>query len=211
MKKGIYITILLMLIYFLGLLSLLTGLFDLQGLVMTLILVILGYIVLFGILKNTKSGWGSAVVFFIAGFFNTLYLSYLTSGWVFTVLYIAVVLGFLIAGRALIVLLYTEEEEVFDKSIIIDNQFKEKMPELFTAVKATKKSEAKKSTIKKSRNIKSENVKAKGVKSKFSPGRYVASSTGSVYHVPKCGWAKKIKPKKRVWLKDKNDAKKKGY
>ena len=45
----------------------------------------------------------------------------------------------------------------------------------------------------------------------FSPGKFVASQTGTSYHAPTCDWAKKIKANKRVWLKNKEEAKKKGY
>lgn len=44
-----------------------------------------------------------------------------------------------------------------------------------------------------------------------SPGKYVASSMGSVYHEPKCNWAKKIAEERRVWFKDKKEAQKKKY
>ncbi len=44
-----------------------------------------------------------------------------------------------------------------------------------------------------------------------SPGKYVASSMGSVYHEPKCAWAKKISEERRVWFKDKKEAQKKKY
>lgn len=45
----------------------------------------------------------------------------------------------------------------------------------------------------------------------FDPGKYVASITGSVYHSPRCEWAKKIKKKKQVWFSDKSEAREKGY
>ena len=48
-------------------------------------------------------------------------------------------------------------------------------------------------------------------KTTFKPGKYVASKTGSVYHSAKCDWAKKVKKKNQVWLKDKKEAGKKGY
>lgn len=44
----------------------------------------------------------------------------------------------------------------------------------------------------------------------FSPGKYVASSKGNVYHEPKCEWAKKIKAK-QVWFSEKKDAEEKQY
>ena len=49
------------------------------------------------------------------------------------------------------------------------------------------------------------------IKKTFKPGKFVASKTGVKYHSPKCDWAKKINKKKRVWLKDKAEARKKGY
>jgi hypothetical protein len=48
-------------------------------------------------------------------------------------------------------------------------------------------------------------------KTKFNPGKYVASKMGSVYHEPKCEWAKKIVAKRRIWFKDKREAQRKKY
>lgn len=48
-------------------------------------------------------------------------------------------------------------------------------------------------------------------KTEFKPGKYVASTAGNVYHIPKCDWAKRINRKNRVWLKGKAEAKKKGF
>jgi len=58
--------------------------------------------------------------------------------------------------------------------------------------------------------VKSYSEKKKS-KTEFKPGKFVASKTGSVYHAPKCDWAKKIKEKNRLWLKDKTEATSKGY
>jgi len=48
----------------------------------------------------------------------------------------------------------------------------------------------------------------KKVKKEFKPGKFVASKTGSVYHAPKCDWAKRIKKKNQVWFDDQKEAKK---
>ena len=45
----------------------------------------------------------------------------------------------------------------------------------------------------------------------FEPGKYVASKTGTTYHIPKCDWAKKIKQKNQVWLGSHEEAKRKDY
>lgn len=45
----------------------------------------------------------------------------------------------------------------------------------------------------------------------YTPGKYVASRMGSVYHEPSCDWAKKIAAGRRVWFEDKKEANQKGY
>jgi len=45
----------------------------------------------------------------------------------------------------------------------------------------------------------------------YSPGKYLASTTGKKYHSPKCDFAKKIPKANRVWFNSIEDAKKKGY
>ncbi len=56
-----------------------------------------------------------------------------------------------------------------------------------------------------------EEEKPAKVKTEFSPGKYVASKMGSVYHEPKCEWAKKIVEERRIWFKDKREAQRKKY
>ncbi len=53
--------------------------------------------------------------------------------------------------------------------------------------------------------------KKPAVKKEFKPGKFIASKTGVKFHTPKCDWAKRINKKNRVWLKDKAQARKKGY
>ncbi|MBU1623178.1 MAG: hypothetical protein KJ597_06400 [Nanoarchaeota archaeon] len=48
-------------------------------------------------------------------------------------------------------------------------------------------------------------------KTKFTPGKFVASKASNIYHLPKCEWAKKIKPHRRTWFKNKEAAWEKGY
>ncbi|HLC81813.1 MAG TPA: hypothetical protein VJH68_04090 [Candidatus Nanoarchaeia archaeon] len=45
----------------------------------------------------------------------------------------------------------------------------------------------------------------------FSPGLYLASSQGAVYHAPTCNWAKKVSASRQIWLQTKDDARGKGY
>jgi len=45
----------------------------------------------------------------------------------------------------------------------------------------------------------------------FTPGKYIASKTGTKFHSPKCDWGKKVKKSNAVWFNSKEDAKKAGY
>lgn len=51
----------------------------------------------------------------------------------------------------------------------------------------------------------------KAPKAKFIPGKYLASKMGGIYHEPRCEWARKIAPTRRLWFKDKAEAEEKGY
>ena len=53
--------------------------------------------------------------------------------------------------------------------------------------------------------------KSAKTKSTFTPGKLVASKSSTLYHLPKCEWAKKIKKERRVWFTSKEDAWEKGY
>lgn len=44
-----------------------------------------------------------------------------------------------------------------------------------------------------------------------SDDQYVGSINSDKYHYPSCRWAKKIKPKNRVWFRDKEHAAEYGY
>jgi len=45
----------------------------------------------------------------------------------------------------------------------------------------------------------------------FTPGKYIASKTGTKFHSPKCDWGKKVKKSNAVWFDTKEEAKKAGY
>lgn len=45
----------------------------------------------------------------------------------------------------------------------------------------------------------------------FSPGKYMASTRGNVYHEAKCDWAKKVGKTHRLWFQSKKEAEDKGY
>lgn len=78
-----------------------------------------------------------------------------------------------------------------------------------------KKSEKreKKNELKNENTVEDENKPAgKSVVSvAFTPGKYVASSRGNVYHEAKCDWAKKVSKTHRLWFNSKKEAEDKNY
>ncbi|MEK6876119.1 MAG: hypothetical protein AABX63_01800 [Nanoarchaeota archaeon] len=51
----------------------------------------------------------------------------------------------------------------------------------------------------------------KTVTKTFTPGKYIASKTGTKFHSPKCDWGKRVKKINAVWFNSKEDARKAGY
>ena len=56
-----------------------------------------------------------------------------------------------------------------------------------------------------------EAAKEVAVTKTFTPGKYIASKTGTKFHSPKCDWGKKVKKSNAVWFNTKEEAKKAGY
>lgn len=190
---------LLSLILFLGLIQIFISgkplflVLESFGLFFLLILTIIGFV-------GYKSGWGESVLFFMF----LLYMINLSLVWfvydsLYLVLFLLSLLGFLYA------IPYKGRQEKMEKpvekiteeephSVVFDEPVSEKdVPEVVTV--SAKKTVAKK--------------KVSAVK--HSPGKFLASKSSNVYHVPKCEWAKRIQKTRRVWFKKKEDAWEKGY
>lgn len=102
----------------------------------------------------------------------------------------------------------TETIEIVEQPTIIEAEIVEKIE----PVKAVKKVVKSKKIIKPVKAIKTKTVKKSfKIKKTFAPARYMASKSGEKFHSPKCTWAKKINKRNLVWLKDKSEAKAKGY
>ncbi len=145
-----------------------------------------------------KCCWGERVLFFVfwIQMINSLFIWKVT-GKLFVLPLFLVIVGFLMSlpkGRGGVRCICKEEE----------NKKKEELrKELFESEKDG--SESIQVEI-----IDNEESNEK-VKATHSPGKYVASKMGSVYHEPKCNWAKKISDNRRVWFKDKKEASRKKY
>lgn len=56
-----------------------------------------------------------------------------------------------------------------------------------------------------------EKAEEKTVAATFSPGKYMASTRGNVFHEAKCDWAKKVSKTHRLWFGTKAEAEEKNY
>jgi len=156
-----------------------------------LILLFLVLLSLIGFIGYRKS-WGERVLFFVflIGLGNLVFVWYFT-GRLFILHLFLVLVGFLMSFPK------KEEEWEFREEKKILGEKKEPFDEVLEG-KEIKKEE-------------SESEDKKEVKTKYSPGKYVGSKSGSVYHEPKCEWAKRIVKGRRVWFEGKKEAKEKGY
>lgn len=155
-------------------------------LLMILFLMILSLVGIFGYTKR----WGERVLFFVflLGLANLVFIWYLTKD-IFMLPMFLVMVGFLMS---------------LPKPMIEEDGNNHNHSETFD-VEEYGNSEEEEPKIEVIEDKKTE------TKKEFEPGKYVASKMGSVYHEPKCNWAKKIVKDRQVWFNDKKEAQKQKY
>ena len=174
---------------------------TLQGRGMVFALEALGTLVLallaFSGFVGYRSGWGERLFFltFLLSVLNLLLLRSFT-GSLYLVMLVLSLLGLALSltrkrgktkGTA-----GGESQE--PHSVVFDSEKKQQTSEKAVSVQESPK-EAK--------------VDEKSVS--FHPGKYVASTRGSVYHEAKCDWAKKVGKTNRLWFQSRKEATDKGY
>ena len=151
-----------------------------------------------------------AAIFFLISLLNLFYIKYSFSvhssvnvgfkGWaLFGVALFLNAIGFLIS-----VAFIEKGLSSMEKEEIIEKEIEPKLKELEAKLEAEKE---KVEVV----NTKTKIKTKKTVKTELKPGKFIASKSGSVYHAPKCDWAKKIAKKNQVWFNTKDQANKKGY
>ncbi|MBT4936226.1 hypothetical protein HOL21_01130 [Candidatus Woesearchaeota archaeon] len=187
-KMVVYAILLVILLF--GILSIFihfTGKMFALELVGFVVLLVLSFVGLAGYFTR----WGERVLFFVFLLYiiNLLLIWYFTDS-LYMILVVIALIGFLfsIPKRAS----SKKPEETF-----VD---KEPHSVIFDAPEPPQKTSVTKKTVSKSKP-----------KTEFSPGKFVASKNGKVYHLPKCEWAKRIAKNSHVWFKKKEDAWEKGY
>ena len=140
--------------------------------------------------------WGERVFFFVFLFyFVNLILIWKVQGALYLVLLLLTLIGFLMS-------IPKKKSHPDDENFKMLEVNQQPHSEVFDPVVKEEKSEKNIVEVKKEPTL---------VKAKHSPGKYVASSYSTVYHEPKCEWAKRISVKRRIWFKDKREATNKKY
>jgi len=166
---------------------------ELVGLVFLILLSLIGFV-------GYRTSWGERVLFFVFLFSlaNLMLIWYFTTKLFLLPLFFSV-FGFLMS--------LPRREEEFEGDEVGVEPYVAPVAEVTPAEKEDEVVEL----------VEEEKVDTKSVvksvkkKTVHSPGKYVASTGGSVYHEPKCDWAKRIVKKRMVWFNDKRSANKKGY
>lgn len=196
--KGEYfrITLLVMFLSFLGTIYLEPSLtkFHFVELLIIIVGMIFAFLVLYGIARGKRWAWPAATIFFSLALINTsLIWAYYTLSTALVGTYFFQIIGWLLAIANLD--LFDLREEVNNVDI---RPPETRSPKTYDANSGVEPEVVKDYEIRKTKNV-------------FEPGKFIASKTGKKYHIPKCDWAGKIKPKKRVWFNDAREAKKEGY
>ena len=191
----LYIYGMILLLLFLGLIRIFiteSGKFfalELLGFSFLLLLSLIGFI-------GYSEVWGERVFFFVFLFyFVNLILIWKVQGALYLVLLLLTLIGFLMS-------IPKKKSHPDDENFKMLEVNQQPHSEVFDPVVKEEKSEKNIVEVKKEPTL---------VKAKHSPGKYVASSYSTVYHEPKCEWAKRISVKRRIWFKDKREATNKKY
>lgn len=170
-------------------------LLELGGLVVLLVLSLAGFI-------GYRDAWGEKVVLGVFWLYllNLVLLWFVIQQLSLLLLALALV-GFLLSLPSTFIKLKKKS----GKEAKVSAGKEEPHSMIFEAGKEEKKAD--KSVPEK----KAESSATKTPEVKFTPGKYVASKNGNTYHEPKCEWARKIIPSRRLWLKSKEEAWEKGF
>jgi len=176
---------------------------EIVGLMFLMFLSLIGFV-------GYRTSWGERVLFFVFLFS----LANLMLVWFFTNKLFLLPLFFAIIGFLMSLPRREEEDfEVEEPEVRTYGGPVVEEPVAAAPVEKEAKVVEEKVTTKVVKPVVEKKPAKKTVKKKavHSPGKYVASTGGSVYHEPKCDWAKRIVKKRRVWFNDKRSANKKGY
>jgi len=209
MNSKYFIIIIIFFINLIGLISIIFSIrpFFISELLLLFLFLISAVIIMYNLYHKREEVWIISLLFFAAYFINITFLYFYSQNQaLFVLLILTTIIGFIISienikGKIKAKSAYEKEilreaEELTKAEKYIEEKtpdivVEEVKPSEYFAETRVKKPEKKKTVIK-------------------SLKRYVASRKGINYHDPKCRWARKILPKRKVWFKNREEAEEEG-
>ncbi len=210
MNSKYFILIIIFFINLIGLTSIIFGIgpFFISELLVLFLFLVSAVIIIYNLYNKREEVWIISLLFFAAYFINITFLYFYSQNQaLFVLLILTTIIGFIISienikGKI-------KAKSAYEKEIIreaeeltkAEKYFEEKTPDI--VVEEVKPSEY--FTETKAKKTEKKKIAIKQVK------RYVASRKGVNYHDPKCRWARKILPKRKVWFKNREEAEEEGF
>jgi len=203
MDKKYFIIIAIFFINFVGLTSLIFSIkpFFIPELVVLSLFLISSVIIMYNLYHNREEIWIMSLLFFAAYLINITFLYFYSQNQaLFVLLILTTIIGFImsienIRGRIRVRSEY--EKEVMREAEEL-TKAEEELPDLIVE------------EVKPSKQFVETKIKKKKI-TKKPLKKYVASRKGINYHEPKCRWARKILPKRRIWFKNRKEAEEEGF
>ncbi|OIO63787.1 hypothetical protein AUJ83_00695 [Candidatus Woesearchaeota archaeon CG1_02_33_12] len=209
MNSKYFIIIIIFFINLIGMISIIFGIgpFFISELLLLFLFLVSAVIIVYNIYHNREEAWIISLLFFAAYLINITFLYFYSQNQaLFVLLILTTIIGFIISienikGKI-------KAKSAYEKEILreaeeltkAEKYFEEKTPDI--VVEEVKPSEHFTET-----RVKKPEKKKTAIKSLKG---YVASRKGINYHDPKCRWARKILPKRKVWFKDRKEAEEEG-
>jgi len=203
MDKKYFIIIAIFFINFIGLTSLIFSIkpFFIPELAVLSLFLISSVIIMYNLYHNREEIWIMSLLFFAAYLINITFLYFYSQNQaLFVLLILTTIIGFImsienIRGRTRVRPEY--EKEVMREAEEL-TKAEEELPDLIVE------------EVKPSKQFVETKIKKKKI-TKKPLKKYVASRKGVNYHEPKCRWARKILPKRRIWFKNRKEAEEEGF
>jgi len=210
MNSKYFIIITIFFINLIGLISIIFGIgpFFISELLLLFLFLVSAVIIMYNLYHKREEVWIISLLFFAAYLINITFLYFYSQNQaLFVLLILTTIIGFIISienikGKI-------KAKSAYEKEILreaeeltkAEKYFEEKTPDI--VVEEVKPSEYFTET-----RVKKPEKKETAIK---SLKKYVASRKGINYHDPKCRWARKILPKRKIILKSKKEAEEEGF
>ncbi|GEM_PF-2837857 len=202
----------IIIIFFINLIGLTNIIFSIKPFFISELLVLFLFlasavVIVYSLYHDREEVWITSLLFFAAYFINITFLYFYSQNQaLFVLLILATIIGFILSienikGKK-------RAKPAYEKEIMreageltrAEEYLKERTPDI--VVEEVKPSKT---------FVETEVKKPEKKETEIKPlKKYVASRKGINYHNPKCRWARKILPKRKVWFKNREEAEEEG-